>query len=286
MVMILTGATSYLGKNFIKSFKKTDDLLCFVRKKSPEIKARQEIVNFNEKKSFDGFVNKNDVVVHIAGITDGTKKELFDVNYKITKNLVDVAKKKKARRFIFISSAIVEMEEKGDYGESKLKAEEYIKKSGIEFIILRPSLIYGKGEKKFIGKIIYFINKYRIVPVIGNGKYSIRTVYAGDAVKIIEKSIYLKKRNKVYYVSSKDEISVNERYKIIGELMKKRFLVFHVPIFFLKIASLFIRIFKKDFPSIQQLTRITKHEDYDVDNTEKDFKIKFKDFKEGIGESL
>lgn len=283
-MIILTGASSYVGKNFLAASRQKN-ILCLVREKIPELDEKQAVVDFNSKDDLKKHINEGDIIVHIAGITDSSRKNLFSVNCGITRNLVDAAIEKKAKKFIFISSAVVGMKILGDYGESKLMAEEYLKKSGLDYIILRPSLVYGKNEKKFIGKMLWFIKNHKIVPVIGNGKYAIKTIYIGDLSEVIEKSISLKKTG-IYYVTSRESIDVNERYRIMSKVLGKKFFLLHVPIIFLKIASPFARFFKKNFPSIQQLSRIAIHEDFPVDNTEKDFKIKFIGFEEGIKKTL
>lgn len=285
-MIVITGASSYVGKNLLKKFQKNEGVLCLVRKKIPSLGFKQEIVDFHNPESCNHFIKSKDTLIHIAGMTDGSKKEIFSVNYEITKNLIDTAKKNKTKRFIFISTAIVSIKNRGDYGNSKLLAENYLKKSGINYIILRPSLIFGPKEEKFFKKLIKLVKKNKVVPVIGNGKYNVNVVYIGDLITILKKSISTRKENKTYYVSSNHPISMDEIYKSIASSFNKKITLVHVPTSFLKSMSYFIRLIKKDFPSPEQIKRITEHPALDTKETIKDFKINFVDFRNGIKECL
>ncbi len=271
-MIIVTGADSFVGKNFINA---TDHkCFCLVRKKE-NIKQKQAVVNFFDKKDISQYIKKGDVILHILGITAGDKKEIYRVNYLITKNLVD-ASKNKAKKIIFISSAITKLKEKGNYGKSKILAENYIKDSGIDYIFLKPSIIYGK-ENKMIGKLIKLIKKNKFIPVIGSGNYKIAPVYIKDINKILEKSINLD-CGKEYFISG-EEISMNNLIKKIAKIYSKKIIKIPIPLFLLKFISLFkIKI----FPKFEQLNRITKHPKYDTRDFKKDFEIKLIGIDEGI----
>ena len=107
--------------------------------------------------------SKVDIIIHLAGISNG---DVFKINYEGTRNLVDACVENKVKKFIFISSfdAILET----DYGKSKLKAEDYIKNSGLNYIIFRPTVIYGNDNKKDIGRLIKLI-KLGVAPILGDG---------------------------------------------------------------------------------------------------------------------
>lgn len=273
-MLIVTGASSFIGRNFIDSLKQK--YLCLVRKKS-KIKQKQVVVDFFNKKDISKNIKKGDVIVHILGITNGSKREMYDVNYLVTKNLVD-ASKGKAKKIIFISSAITEMKNSGDYGKSKLLAENYIKKSDMEYIILKPSIVYGK-ENKMIGRLIQIVKKSKFVPIIGSGDYKIAPVYITDLIKIIKKSI--KMRGNKEYVIAGEEISMNELVDRIAKIYSAKIMKIKIPIAILKFISFFgIR----GFPDREQLNRITKHPKYNTEEFKKDFNIDLIKINKGLND--
>jgi nucleoside-diphosphate-sugar epimerase len=115
-----------------------------------------------------GNLQEVDAVIHLAGKAHDLKNssnpaEYFDVNYGLTKKLYDLFQESETRKFVYISSvkAAADMvngvlTEKAQakpvtaYGQSKLKAEEYIIANAPEnrhYYILRPCMIHGPGNK-------------------------------------------------------------------------------------------------------------------------------------------
>ncbi|GHV57670.1 nucleoside-diphosphate-sugar epimerase [Spirochaetia bacterium] len=114
-----------------------------------------------------------DTIIHLAGKAHDTKNQseyqsYFDINTGLTQKIFDWFLQSDAEKFIFFSSVKAAADTvqgiltedvipapKGPYGESKLKAEEYIKtslgkienQSNKQVYILRPCMIHGPGNK-------------------------------------------------------------------------------------------------------------------------------------------
>jgi UDP-glucose 4-epimerase len=103
-------------------------------------------------------------IVHLAGIahSEGVPPEQHDrVNRRATEKLVDAATRAGAGRFILVSSIRAQSGPSADhtlretdearptdiYGRSKLAAETAVRASNVDYVILRPVVIYGPGVK-------------------------------------------------------------------------------------------------------------------------------------------
>jgi UDP-glucose 4-epimerase len=109
------------------------------------------------------FLEQCDAVVHLAGIAhknDGD--DVYDrVNHRATSALARAISRSGTKHLVFISSIAAQSGSYADhelteddfptpsnaYGRSKFAAEQAIRAAGIPFTILRPVVIYGKGEK-------------------------------------------------------------------------------------------------------------------------------------------
>ena len=69
--------------------------------------------------------------------------DYYHGNVLATKNLINYFKNRGVKKFIYISTRCAKMEA-GSYGATKLIAENLIKESGINYIILRVSEVFGK----------------------------------------------------------------------------------------------------------------------------------------------
>jgi nucleoside-diphosphate-sugar epimerase len=106
-----------------------------------------------------------DFVVHLAGIAHtgpGVPAAQYDrVNYLATAALAGAARKAGVRRVVFVSTIRAQTGPRADhvlteddapqptdpYGRSKLAAETALARSGVDFTVLRPVLVYGPGIK-------------------------------------------------------------------------------------------------------------------------------------------
>ncbi len=89
-----------------------------------------------------------EAVVHAAAIVVDHDPKLNSVNIEGTAALcAALAGLQPAPRMVHVSTFSVEDVPPTDYSESKLAAEEVVRASGLSHVVLRPALIYGKGDK-------------------------------------------------------------------------------------------------------------------------------------------
>ena len=142
MKVLITGGAGKIGKKLISALYKHDLSIRILDKKNiADLSNNIELVIgdlFNHdilKKALEEI----DVVVHLAAVTHSNHKEdYWHVNVEGTNNLVNLAREAKVKRFIFISTRAIS-KDGGAYSQSKLSAEKIVKKSKINWIILRPS---------------------------------------------------------------------------------------------------------------------------------------------------
>jgi nucleoside-diphosphate-sugar epimerase len=147
---------------------------------------------------------KPSFVVHLAAFTNAARDEaLIDralkINFEGTKNLIDAFEGKK---FVNISTGEVyfgnkvpfnekmEVNPASPYSAGKRKAEEYLEKSGKNFLTLRLSLVYGEGQDdgKFMPQIVMSAVKGREIELTGC-KQKRDYIYIEDVVEAIVKAL-------------------------------------------------------------------------------------------------
>jgi len=222
-MILVTGATGFIGDNLTKTLiEKGYAVSVLVRRPYNNIKTF--IGDLNNKEVLDNATKNIDTIIHLAGISKGN---VFEVNSKGTKNLVDAAVKNKVKRFIFISSYDVVKNTK--YGKSKLKAENFIKNSGLNYIIFRPTVVYGRGNKKDIDKLIDLIKKFPLIPIPGKGNVKLQPLLLDDLIDLIIQGIKSKKKNKEYFVAGPEAISFNEIVNVISKTISQKIYKLYIP---------------------------------------------------------
>ncbi|UCD03250.1 MAG: NAD-dependent epimerase/dehydratase family protein [Candidatus Aenigmatarchaeota archaeon] len=159
-MLLVTGATGFIGKEVVgrlirKGYKIR--ALCIDTDDAKNLPKGVDAVigDITHHQSLISATEGIDTVIHLAGIISYSKsiEELFRINAIGTKNLLRHCGK--VKKFILSSSVSVYGEIKGEadenyppspgnhYGESKLKAEQFVRESGLNHVILRIAPIYG-----------------------------------------------------------------------------------------------------------------------------------------------
>ena len=192
--LLITGASSEMGGALIRQLLNNSGL---------EIKAmvHRSLVNVPGCEIRPGDLKNSgslvrtlsgvDTVVHMAALTKSTSElDYFETNVNGTENLIDACLKNGVKKIIYISSSAASLNG-GGYSRSKLEAEQCIKRSGMKWIILRPSEVYGQRAGP-INRLISWIQRCIFVPVIGSGQSKLSPVFIDDVVSAIVSSIFNK----------------------------------------------------------------------------------------------
>lgn len=265
-MILITGATGFVGRNLIKKLSKNEKVRCLVRK-NIYLGENIEIVNGNltNTKTLEDATRDISIVIHLASIIKSNKKKEFEkINVEGTKNLIKVCIKNKVKKFIFVSS--YDIVTNTLYGQSKALAEHSVKNSGLNYLIFRPTVIYGPDNKKDIDKLINLIKNYPLIPIPGKGEIKLQPLFIEDFINIILQGIKSKKRNKEYFVAGPEPISFNEIIDTISKTLSKKVYKIHIP-------NIFIFIINKN---------LLQNKICDITKIKKDFIFNPISFEEGI----
>lgn len=284
MIILLTGSTGFVGKSIVKHLEKRS-LRLLVRKRTSEMKGDIIEGSLTDKNVIDKAMKGTDVVIHAAAVLDADNPEIDEVNIKATKMLVDAAKKHKVKQFIFISTENVLHNGQDAYSQSKKLAEEKVRQFP-HHLILREPVVYGPGDKRYIGKIVRYIQKWPFMPIPGSGKFTLQPIYVEDIPKYIEQGIKLKKKG-TYLVVGPEAITYKEFIKKIMEMMQKKKIMLHIPMVVLKLGIRVLECCKIRPPLTSvQIRNMAMNRKYTIDEQLKVFKIKPTSLEEGLRKTL
>ena len=252
--IFITGATGFIGKHLVDELiSKGKKVICLIRKREQaNIFGKSRNLKFligeiKDTERISKQLRHSDTVVHLANISDGAGyNDFYRVNVEGTKNLVLFCEKAKIRKFIFISSTVVLGNFSSSYTETKKLAEAIVKNSKLNYVILRPDMVYGKGSQRHILDIIESIKNKKVQVIFGYQHVTIRPVYIKDVVNAITKSIEAERiKRKVYNIIS-EGISYGELFKLIKKKTKSRCMLIFVPRFFALFLASIYKILNKD----------------------------------------
>jgi uncharacterized protein YbjT (DUF2867 family) len=132
-----------------------------------------------------------DAVVHLVAIPRDWNggKQLLEVNLDGTRNLIGAMQASGVRRLVHLGALGVVDREELHYAKSKARAERAVMESGLDWTILKPSLLFGPGDGFF--NIVADLVRLSpgIVPVPGDGKSRFQPLHVGDLALCLRLSL-------------------------------------------------------------------------------------------------
>jgi len=234
--IFVTGANGFIGQHLVNFLANNGyEVWAMLRKGSiPGFDLQKNVkvvvADLLDKKSLLVGIPKRSVVINLAANPYDPVLS-FKVNVEGTQNLVVACKRNKVKSLIHISSQATKIENKGVYAITKLKSDEIVKKSGIKYVILKPSLVYGEGKKGLFNKIKILVSTLPLVPVFGNGKTKVNPIYVKDFCKFVE---LIQQNSKdygsVYDIGCLKSVTYNDVYLKIIKALGKKTKILHVPV--------------------------------------------------------
>lgn len=173
MKVLLTGATGFVGTEIAKQLGLAGHRIrCLTR---AERRRREKPVshiefhqgNVTDAATLAGACAGIDAVIHLVGIISEVGEQTFErVHTQGTLNLLGEAQRAGVRRFVQMSALGTRPNARSRYHQSKWAAEEAVRKSGPDYTIFRPSLIYGPRDH-FVNLFAKIIQLSPVVPIIG-----------------------------------------------------------------------------------------------------------------------
>ena len=223
--VLISGHTGFVGKNLVGCLNEEETFTVVT-------------LNLRLFRGIEKEVKNSCAIIHLAGKAHDLKEtsepaEYFKVNTHLTQKLFDLFLQSSAKDFIYFSSVKAAADQvKGTldeevnpqpgtpYGQSKLKAEEYLlsKKlsDGKRLFILRPCMIHGPGNKGNLNLLYKVVKKGIPYPLaafenkrsflsIENLNFIIRKILEDPSIP-----------GGIYNVADDESLSTVEVIKIIG----------------------------------------------------------------------
>ena len=161
-----------------------------------------------------------DAIVHLAAIPRETRGRSFeDVNVRGTQRVVAAAETSGVGRFVHLSVLGVADDPKLAYLYSKWRGEEAVRTSSLAWVVLRPSLMFGRGDGFF--NLVKTTLRYwspGIVIVPGAGDARFQPLSVDDLAIGVEKSMVEPARaGSVYELGGPSHLTYGQ---IVDEVMR------------------------------------------------------------------
>lgn len=192
--VLVTGADGFLGQHLLPRLISRGHRVRAVCREAPTrpgskipgIEWRQ--ADLTRRESLAGIAAGCDRVVHLAGrFVARAESSLGREHGTGTRNLVWEIRKTDIERIVFVS-ALGASPDAGEFFRTKFEAEDVVMSADVEYVILRPSVVYGPGDH-FTTPIVRILNALPVFPMMGDGTFELQPLAVEDMVDVLTQAI-------------------------------------------------------------------------------------------------
>jgi nucleoside-diphosphate-sugar epimerase len=285
--ILLTGATGFTGRHVVPLLlERYGEVTCLVRRASVRTGISLPGVRFVEGDIDDS--------VSLAAALEGMEA-LVNIAYLVGRSecgarraegVVRAARTAGVRRAVFLSSTSIFTTLDAPAKSAKLAAEAAVAASGLDYTILRPTMIYGTRGDRNLFRMIRFLRRSPLILVPGDGRSRQQPIHVEDLARAIVDCLEVEATyRKAYNLSGAEAVTFNELIDQTCEALGVRRMKVHVPLGPALFASRLLgRVRAKPWIKEEQLLRLNEDKSFEHGEARRDFGFSPRTFAEGIRE--
>jgi len=232
--VLVTGATGFVGRNVVRGLlAKGLTPVCLVRHphklfaQHPEVAPNRMLPiagNLRNRRALEQAAAQCQAAIHLVGIIIARRlkgQTFYGVHVKGTRNVVDAVRNAGIKRYLHMSALGTRPDAVSPYHRTKWLAEEYVRRSGLDWTIFRPSLIHGPdGEFMRLMKSFVCGLMPPVIPYFGDGQAKIQPVSVKDVAECYVGALFRDETiGKVFSMGGPKAYSWVELYETCRALM-------------------------------------------------------------------
>ena len=274
-MILVTGATGFVGPAIVRALRERDeDVRCLVRNPTrPDAQRLRdggcELVqgDMTDAESLRRAAEGCAAVIHLVSIRQGSPRQFEAVMSEGTRDLVAAAQEAGVRRFVLMSALGTNEETKDTvpYYRAKWEMEQAVQGSGLEWVIFRPSFIFGR-EGGILPTFARIARLAPVTPVVGSGTQRIQPIWLDDLAAIFAESV----RNpdaagRTFELGGPDALDWNEFWRRLKRAQGIRRPSLNMPMGFMKLNARVTERLPGDIPLTPDLLRMMELGDNTAD---------------------
>lgn len=196
MDIAVVGATGFVGRHLVAHLLDAGHTVRAVSRSGqrlpgwPEGAVRTVAADIEGDAGLTNALRGAEAVVHLVAIPREQRGRTFErTNVAGVRHVVDAAREAGVRRFVHLS-VLGAVDDPGlRYLRSKWQGEQIVRSSGLDWVILRPSLLFGEGDG-FFSLIVTTLTRWSpgVVAIPGDGSARFQPLSVDDLAIAAERS--------------------------------------------------------------------------------------------------
>jgi len=279
--IIITGANGFIGNELVQYLSSKGHTIRVLSRTRPA--GLPGNVSFYEydfaaEPPEEPFI-KADALIHCAYVKySNQQKKAHEINRSGTWRLLETSRRNEIKKFIYFSSFSSHAASLCHFGMSKYEIEKIFDTS--RDLILKPGLVLGKrGTYANLQQVI--LNR-RIIPVFGDGKQAVQTIYIDDLLACIDHALEYNISG-TFPLAEKEILPLKDAVRIIAETAQKKIRIVNIPFSLALGLVKFAGLLNLKVPvSRENLLSLKSDISFDTSLTEDISKVKIRPFRESL----
>ena len=298
MRIVVTGATGLIGREVVEQLAEVEGVRVVATTRDPERRSFRH-VRIEWVQAFAGdplslarAFTRADVVVYAAQFPNhpvedprrGRSYREFDGLG--TQTAVRVARACGVRRFVYLSGAGAGQGRPEPWFQAKERAESALRESGLEFVSLRPSWIYGPRDRS-LNRFVDFCRYLPFVPVIGDGRTPVFPVHVTDVARCaVEASLREDAKAVALEIGGPQRMTMDDVIRTLLWVLSKRRPILHQPAGLMKPLAAGMQLLPNPMLSPGAIDFLLQEVEIDPKPAMDYFGFRFRSLEEGLREYL
>ncbi|MFT3802268.1 MAG: NAD-dependent epimerase/dehydratase family protein [Burkholderiaceae bacterium] len=273
--IVLPGGAGLVGQNLVAHLKRLGyrDLIVLDKHRAnlrvlqtthPEITAIH--ADLAEPGDWERHFEGADAVVMLQAQIGGEDPVPYQRNnIDSTRHVLAAIAKYRIPYTVHISSSVLNSVADDLYTRTKREQERLIVASGIDAVVLRPTLMFGWFDRKHLGWLARFMKKVPIFPIPGHGRYMRQPLYAGDFARIIARCLQTRPTGQAYNITGLEQVDYIDIIRRIKASTNARCVILKIPYSLFSALLKIWAVFDESPPfTTAQLKALTAGDEFEV----------------------
>ncbi len=256
-MILVTGATGFIGRALLRHlFEQERPLRALIRasRRTPRlpigVSVEVAVASLGDVRGLRAALSGVDTVFHLASAEwEGARGSLRATDIEGTKNLSEAAADAGVKRILYLSHLGAHRAAGYPVFKAKGIAEEYIRRSGVPYTIVRSAIVFGP-EDHFTTELARLLRAAPgLFPLPGGGRAVVQPLWVEDLVTcLLWAADNPEMENQTYEIGGSEYFPIRQVIEILMDLTRRRRLLVDLSMPSLRALTIFLDTFVPRFP--------------------------------------